>query len=177
VRRPEGDKVTCAVRNGQFKVSLSFATSVCGACCEGGELRASSFELRAAAGVGSWSWSGSGSGAELKLSQPRWPCADQARYEYVRSFEQPDSLLPNTFIVVRIDGRGFTKYAIPPFIPSFRLSTRTISGRLDVKLGATAASLSVRMRSHDRTDPRPMPSFEKRTSAIYSLLTGHPKTD
>ncbi|KAJ4292825.1 tRNA-His guanylyltransferase [Kalmusia sp. IMI 367209] len=34
---------------------------------------------------------------------------EHARYQYVRSFEQPDHLLPNTFIVVRIDGRGFTK--------------------------------------------------------------------
>ena len=34
------------------------------------------------------------------------------RFEYVRNFEQPDSLLPNTWIVVRIDGRGFTKYAL-----------------------------------------------------------------
>ncbi|GKZ99377.1 tRNA-His guanylyltransferase [Aspergillus niger] len=31
------------------------------------------------------------------------------RYEYVKSFEQPDALLPNTWIVVRIDGRGFHK--------------------------------------------------------------------
>ncbi|PKS12798.1 hypothetical protein jhhlp_001009 [Lomentospora prolificans] len=31
------------------------------------------------------------------------------RFEYVKSFEQPDVLLPNTWIVVRIDGRGFTK--------------------------------------------------------------------
>lgn len=31
------------------------------------------------------------------------------RFEYVKSFEQPDILLPNTWIVVRIDGRGFTK--------------------------------------------------------------------
>ena len=31
------------------------------------------------------------------------------RYEYVRFFEQPDTLLPNTWIIVRIDGRGFTK--------------------------------------------------------------------
>ncbi|KAF1349432.1 tRNAHis guanylyltransferase, partial [Lizonia empirigonia] len=31
------------------------------------------------------------------------------RYEYVRSFEQPDVLLSNTWIVVRIDGRGFSK--------------------------------------------------------------------
>lgn len=34
-----------------------------------------------------------------------------SRFEYVKQFEQPDSLLPNTWIVVRIDGRGFTKYA------------------------------------------------------------------
>lgn len=33
------------------------------------------------------------------------------RWEYVKQFEQSDILLPNTWIVVRIDGRGFTKYA------------------------------------------------------------------
>ncbi|KDN63785.1 putative tRNAHis guanylyltransferase [Colletotrichum sublineola] len=32
-----------------------------------------------------------------------------SKFEYVKSFEQPDFLLPNTWIVVRIDGRGFTK--------------------------------------------------------------------
>jgi len=32
-----------------------------------------------------------------------------SRFEYVKNFEQPDILLPNTWIVVRIDGRGFTK--------------------------------------------------------------------
>ncbi|ORY14139.1 tRNAHis guanylyltransferase-domain-containing protein [Clohesyomyces aquaticus] len=32
-----------------------------------------------------------------------------SKYEYVRSFEQPDILLANTWIVVRIDGRGFSK--------------------------------------------------------------------
>lgn len=31
----------------------------------------------------------------------------------MRNFEQPDNLLPNTFVVVRIDGRGFTKYDSP----------------------------------------------------------------
>ncbi|KAJ5682686.1 tRNAHis guanylyltransferase Thg1, partial [Penicillium macrosclerotiorum] len=35
------------------------------------------------------------------------------RYEYVKDFEQPDTLLPNTWIVVRIDGRGFHKQAFP----------------------------------------------------------------
>ncbi|KAI4953627.1 hypothetical protein J4E91_002475 [Alternaria rosae] len=33
-----------------------------------------------------------------------------SKYEYVRGFEQPDNLIPNTWIVVRIDGRGFSKF-------------------------------------------------------------------
>lgn len=41
----------------------------------------------------------------------------KSRFEYVKGFEQPDSLLPNTWIVVRIDGRGFTKYVQPVFPP------------------------------------------------------------
>ncbi|EWG36802.1 tRNA(His) guanylyltransferase [Fusarium verticillioides 7600] len=32
-----------------------------------------------------------------------------SKFEYVRNFETPDPLLPNTWIVVRVDGRGFTK--------------------------------------------------------------------
>jgi hypothetical protein len=32
-----------------------------------------------------------------------------SRYEYVRNFERDEFLLPNTWIVVRIDGRGFHK--------------------------------------------------------------------
>ncbi|ODA76130.1 hypothetical protein RJ55_08413 [Drechmeria coniospora] len=32
-----------------------------------------------------------------------------SKFEYVRDFEQTDALLPNTWIVVRIDGRAFTK--------------------------------------------------------------------
>ncbi|KAL1838112.1 hypothetical protein VTJ49DRAFT_3017 [Mycothermus thermophilus] len=34
-----------------------------------------------------------------------------SKFEYVKQFEQHDNLLPNTWIVVRIDGRGFTKFA------------------------------------------------------------------
>lgn len=34
----------------------------------------------------------------------------KSRFEYVRTFELPDPLLQGTFIVVRIDGRGFHKY-------------------------------------------------------------------
>ena len=32
-----------------------------------------------------------------------------SKFEYVRGFETDDSLLRNTWIVIRIDGRGFTK--------------------------------------------------------------------
>ncbi|TGO53561.1 hypothetical protein BCON_0121g00140 [Botryotinia convoluta] len=34
-----------------------------------------------------------------------------SKYEYVKAFEQPDLLIPNTWIVVRIDGRGFHKFS------------------------------------------------------------------
>jgi tRNA(His) guanylyltransferase len=33
----------------------------------------------------------------------------KSRFEYVRNFELPDALLQDTFIVVRVDGRGFHK--------------------------------------------------------------------
>ncbi|RUS34220.1 Thg1 C terminal domain-containing protein [Jimgerdemannia flammicorona] len=35
----------------------------------------------------------------------------KSKYEYVKQFELDDSLLPNTWLVVRIDGRGFHKFA------------------------------------------------------------------
>jgi tRNA(His) 5'-end guanylyltransferase len=38
--------------------------------------------------------------------------ANNQRYEYVRSFERDEVLLPNMWIVVRIDGRGFHKFVI-----------------------------------------------------------------
>ncbi|KAI6250929.1 tRNA(His) guanylyltransferase [Erysiphe necator] len=33
-----------------------------------------------------------------------------SKYEYVKLFEQPDTLLPETWLVVRIDGKGFHKF-------------------------------------------------------------------
>ncbi|RQM20556.1 hypothetical protein B5M09_010444 [Aphanomyces astaci] len=35
-----------------------------------------------------------------------------SRFEYVRNFELPDQVLLNTWIVVRVDGRGFHKYVM-----------------------------------------------------------------
>ncbi|OQR76328.1 putative tRNA(His) guanylyltransferase-like [Tropilaelaps mercedesae] len=34
----------------------------------------------------------------------------KSKFDYVRYFEQPDSALPNTYIVVRLDGKGFKKF-------------------------------------------------------------------
>ena len=39
-----------------------------------------------------------------------------SKFEYVKGFEQDDTLLRNTWIVVRIDGRGFTKYSFFLFV-------------------------------------------------------------
>lgn len=35
-----------------------------------------------------------------------------SQFEYVKTFELPDVILPSCWIVVRIDGKGFHKYAI-----------------------------------------------------------------
>lgn len=34
----------------------------------------------------------------------------KSKYEYVKKFEDNDRLLPNTWLVVRIDGRGFHRF-------------------------------------------------------------------
>jgi len=35
----------------------------------------------------------------------------KSKYEYVKNFELPDPCLPNCWIVVRVDGRGFSRFA------------------------------------------------------------------
>lgn len=35
-----------------------------------------------------------------------------SQYEYVKNFEQHATLLPSTYIVVRIDGRGFHRFVM-----------------------------------------------------------------
>jgi tRNA(His) 5'-end guanylyltransferase len=35
----------------------------------------------------------------------------KSRFEYVRGFEAADALLPHCWLVVRLDGKGFTKCA------------------------------------------------------------------
>ena len=34
-----------------------------------------------------------------------------SRFEYVKSFERHDALLPSCWVVLRVDGKGFTKFA------------------------------------------------------------------
>lgn len=49
-----------------------------------------------------------------------------SRYAYVRDYELSDVALPNTFLVIRIDGKGFHKCVRPCACPadSFRFSER-----------------------------------------------------
>ncbi|RHY43527.1 hypothetical protein DYB38_010198, partial [Aphanomyces astaci] len=44
------------------------------------------------------------------ILEPRAVVMANSRFEYVRNFELPDQVLLNTWIVVRVDGRGFHKY-------------------------------------------------------------------
>lgn len=50
-----------------------------------------------------------------------WVCSPgrlaNTRFAYVRSFELPDVLLPHTWVVVRIDGKGFTKCVAAVCLP------------------------------------------------------------
>ena len=66
-------------------------------------------------------------------SNPDQTRLTSCRYGYVRGFEQPDNLLPNTFVVVRIDGRGFTKYDSPRIV-SFQL--RMLASSSSFRFGA-----------------------------------------
>lgn len=64
----------------------------------------------------------------VKLVERRWSdilTDGLNRYEYVRQFERDEILLPNTWIVVRIDGRGFHRY----------FSSHGLSGCLSVVSG------------------------------------------
>ncbi len=52
--------------------------------------------------------------SEILILQRRgYDTKRHCRFEYVKNFEQPDNLLPNTWVVVRIDGRAFTKSETP----------------------------------------------------------------
>ncbi len=47
-----------------------------------------------------------------------------SKYEYVKNYEQDDRLLPGCFIVVRLDGKGFTKCGEPLFHSTLSLPTQ-----------------------------------------------------
>lgn len=44
----------------------------------------------------------------------RHACMAKSRFEYVKTFETDDRLLPHCWIVIRIDGKGFTRYSATP---------------------------------------------------------------
>jgi hypothetical protein len=41
----------------------------------------------------------------------------KSRFEYVKLFEEDPKLLPAAYIVIRVDGRGFHKYALALQVP------------------------------------------------------------
>ncbi|KAG9094770.1 tRNA-His guanylyltransferase [Ceratobasidium sp. UAMH 11750] len=49
--------------------------------------------------------------AYTRLKPPSQSAMANSRFAYVRSFELPDPLLPNTYIVLRIDGHAFHKFS------------------------------------------------------------------
>lgn len=52
----------------------------------------------------------------------------KSKYEYVKQFERDEPLLPNCFAVVRVDGRGFHKYAIDHLAVFDVFRTRSVCG-------------------------------------------------
>ena len=44
------------------------------------------------------------------------PLMANSRFEYVKNFEIDDQILPQCWIVVRLDGKGFTKYALNTYL-------------------------------------------------------------
>ena len=47
----------------------------------------------------------------LIAKSANWIFMAKSRFEYVRDFELNDKLLKNCWIVIRIDGSGFSKYS------------------------------------------------------------------
>jgi hypothetical protein len=67
----------------------------------------------------------------------------KSRYEYVKFFEKDDSLLQNTWIVVRIDGRGFHGYSdLPCGCPAVLLTDVDSPGRTTLT-SPTTSMLSI----------------------------------
>lgn len=55
-----------------------------------------------------WPGRAGGPGPTAGYSRLVAPMA-HSKWEYVKSYEQDDRLLPGCFIVVRVDGKGFTR--------------------------------------------------------------------
>ncbi|NWJ09643.1 THG1 guanylyltransferase, partial [Crypturellus undulatus] len=57
-------------------------------------------------------WRSAAAACARRLGSPsRVPSMAKSKFEYVRDFEADDALLPNCWIVVRLDGRNFHRFA------------------------------------------------------------------
>lgn len=94
------------------------------------------------------------SDGKLKVKPPltdhkEFSANNDSRYEYVKSFERDDILLPNTWIVIRIDGRGFHKSVSLSTLSLFLLLyfaayAFDILWRTNVSLDASRAGMTMR---------------------------------
>lgn len=103
------------------------------------------------------------------------------RYQYTRHFETPDPLLPSTWIVIRIDGRGFHKL-------SKRFNWTKPNDKRAIELANEAAKCTIRevrevVLAYGQSDefsfvfPPSTTLFDRRasklTSTIVSTFTAH----
>jgi tRNA(His) guanylyltransferase len=84
----------------------------------------------------------------------------KSRFEYVRNFELPDALLPNTFVLVRVDGRGFHK--------SVCLSSKS---NLQRQFMSDTCRFS---DAHDFTKPNDVPALDLMNRAARAVMEGLP---
>lgn len=73
-----------------------------------------------------------------------------SKYEYVRQYEQPDKLLPNTWIVVRLDGRSFHQYVC---LSAWSAVQQLCLVHCFVPLGSTLSHVSRFTADHDFAKP------------------------
>lgn len=103
------------------------------------------------------------------------------RFAYVRSFELPDPLLPNTFIVVRIDGHGFHRFvclqaSISKMLAgSCGINHSLLSLQTALSLGCTLLCKPIRFSdAHAYIKPNDHRGLELMNAAAQSVMEAYP---
>ncbi|KAJ1959213.1 tRNA-histidine guanylyltransferase 1-like [Dipsacomyces acuminosporus] len=98
----------------------------------------------------------------------------KSKYEYVRSFEQDDHLLPSTWLVVRIDGQGFTKFtAKHGFTKPNDIRALNLMNRAAKQVMESMAEIVLAYGQSDEYSfvfSKDAKAYDRRASKIISLL-------